>query len=169
MVTRRERGFTLLETVVAMAVFGVFLAILFTLTSEMRGYEKRMPISLQKHPQIMAVISRLRRDVQDGFGRNPYLPNHNEYKSSEKVLILEIVANGGKQTVVWDFRTPGEARRRAYNVGLAADWVARGLPMQFTVGAETTEPSAGWATRITAKDQQGRIAIDTIVQPRATE
>lgn len=165
---KRERGFTLLETVVAMAIFAVFLAILFTLTSEMRGYEKRLPISMQKHPQMMSVIARVRRDVEDGLGANPYLGTFNEYEASPKVLLLEILVNGGKQTIVWDFRTPGEARRRAYNVGLADEWVARGLPAQFIVGAEVITTSK-FATRLTAKDQQGRIAIDTIIQPRATE
>jgi len=163
----RQAGFTLLETVVAMTVFGVFLVILFTLTSEMRGYEKRLPINMHKHPQVISVLARMRRDVQDSTG--DYKNTYKDYVSSDKVLIFETLVNGGTQTVIWDFRTPGEARRHSYNVGLADEWVGRGLPAQFTIDAEQTGPSAKWAARITAKDEQGRIAIDTILQPRATE
>jgi prepilin-type N-terminal cleavage/methylation domain-containing protein len=172
-VVRREAGFTLLETVVAMTVFGVFLAILFTLTSEMRGYDKRLPIGFQKHPQVISVLSRMRRDVMDANGVKPYKNNFKDYTSSDKVLIVEtIAANGGVQTVVWDFRTPGEVHRHAFNVGVADEWVARGLPAQFSaleIDAVKTDSDAAWATRIIATDQQGRIAIDTILQPRATE
>ena len=74
--------------------------------------------------------------------------------------------------VVWDFRTPGEVRRRAFQVGVAQDWVSRGLPVDFSnveIGALKTGTNSAWATRITAKDEKGRIAIDTILQPRATE
>ena len=169
----RSRGYSLLEVVVAMAIFGVFLAILFTLTAEMRFYEKRLPVNLHRHPQVIAVLSRLRRDVMDAHGRTPYKNEHDGYTSSDKVLIVETVnASGGVETVVWDFRTPREVRRRAYNVGNAEDWVARGLPLTFSqleIDAVKTDDDAAWATRITATDEKGRLAIDTILQPRATE
>jgi prepilin-type N-terminal cleavage/methylation domain-containing protein len=170
---RRERGYSLLEVIVAMAVFGVFLAVLFQLTAEMRFQQKRLPVNMHKHPQVIAVLARLRRDVLDAHGRSPYRDAYEEYTSSDKVLILESVAsNGGVQTVVWDFRVPREVRRRAYNVGEPTEWVARGLPVAFSqlnIDAVKTDDDAAWATRIIAKDERGRIAIDTILQPRATE
>lgn len=173
MVRKREAGFTLLEITVALAIFGIFCAILFLLTAEMRYYEKRLPVSFHKHPQVIAVVSRMRRDVMDAFGRDPYLNSYGEYSSSDKVLILKTVApTGGVETVVWDFREPHEVRRRAYNVGVASDWVARGLPANFSslqIGAVKTDSDAAWATRVIATDENGRIAIDTILQPRATE
>jgi prepilin-type N-terminal cleavage/methylation domain-containing protein len=169
---RAQGGYSLLEVVFAMAIFGILCAVLFTLTAEMRFYEKRLPVNMHKNPQVIALLSRLRRDVQDGAGRNPYLETHNEYTASGKVLIIQtMVMNEGRQTVVWDFRTPGEARRRAYQVGIPRDWVTRGLPANFDVeiDAVKTGTDSAWATRITAKDEKGRIAIDTILQPRATE
>lgn len=169
---RRERGYTLLEVVVAMAIFGIFLSILATLTAEMRFYEKRLPVNMHRHPQVMAVLSRMRRDVMDAASRQPYRKTFGEYTSSEKVLIVETLVNGGAQTVVWDFRTPGEVRRRAYNVGVPLEWVARGVPADFTnleIEAVRTSPGSAWAARITARDEKGRLAIDTILQPRATE
>ena len=168
---RRQRGYSLMEIVVAMAVFGIFCAVLFTLTAEMRFYEKRLPINMHKNPQVIAVLTRLRRDVLDAAGTKPYKDSYGEYTASEKVLILDVMmANGGRQTVIWDFRTPREVRRRAYNVGIADDWVSRGLPVDFSnLQIDALKIGAAWATRVTAKDEEGRIAIDTILQPRATE
>jgi prepilin-type N-terminal cleavage/methylation domain-containing protein len=173
-VTRRvQRGYTLMEVIVTMAIFSGFLAVLFTLTAEMRAYEKRLPVNLYKHPQVMAVLSRLRRDILDGLGKQPYKDSFNEYNASPQVLIIDSVQqNGSTQTIVWDFREAGVVRRRAYNVGVATDWWARGLPAEFSnlqIDAIKTGSDAAWATRIVAKDKEGRIAIDQIYQPRATE
>lgn len=173
MVMRRQRGYSLLEVIVAMTVFGIFLAVVFTLTAEMRGYEKRFPINFHKHPQVSSVLARMRRDVLDAHGKRPYRDEHDGYVASEKVLILESVqADGGVRTIVWDFREPGVVRRRSYNVGVASDWWARGLPKDFAslrIEALKTGSDAAWATRIIATDEGGRIAIDQILQPRATE
>jgi prepilin-type N-terminal cleavage/methylation domain-containing protein len=170
---RSETGYTLLEVIVAMTIFLLFLATLFALTSDMRSYEKRLPVNMHKHPQVMAVMSRLRRDVIDGHGKNPYRDEHDIYKASSQVLIIESVQqNGSVQTIVWDFRERGVVRRRSYNVGVATDWWARGMPPYFEsleIGALKTGSDAAWATHITAKDANGRIAIDQILQPRATE
>jgi prepilin-type N-terminal cleavage/methylation domain-containing protein len=182
-VVKAQRGYSLLEIVVALAVFGIFCAVLFTLTAEMRFHEKRLPINMHKNPQVISVLTRLRRDVLDAASGQPYLKTYGEYTSSDKVLILQtMVASGpltpgvvptvGQQTVIWDFRTPGEVRRIAYNVGVANEWVSRGLPVDFAnleIGALKTSPGSAWATRIEAKDGNGRRAIDTILQPRATQ
>jgi prepilin-type N-terminal cleavage/methylation domain-containing protein len=171
-VVRRQRGYSLLEVLVAMAVFGIFLTILFQLTAEMRGYEKRLPINFHKHPQVIAVLARMRRDVMDAHGKSPYKKQFAEYESSEKVLILETVAaSGGVETVVWDCRTPGEVRRVAYAVGVPDAWVARGLPPDFSMAIEAVKTGSGaaWGTQLQVRDGEGRLAIDTILQPRATE
>ena len=169
----RQRGYTLLEMVFALAIFGILCTILFVLTAEMRFSAKHLPINMHKNPQVISVLSRMRRDVLDAASRQPYEKSYGEYTSSAKVLIVEtMMPNGGQQTVVWDFRTPGEVRRRAFNVGVADDWVTRGLPVDFSnleIDAVKTGTNAAWATRITARDEKGRIAIDTILQPRATE
>ena len=167
----RSAGYSLMEVVVAMAVFGIFCAVLFTLTAEMRFYEKRLPVNMHKNPQVISVLARLRRDVLDAAGTKPYKDSYGEYVASDKVLIVDVMMpTGGRETVVWDFRTPREVRRRAYNVGVPRDWVSRGLPVDFSnVQIDALKIGAAWATRITAKDEKGRIAIDTILQPRATE
>jgi prepilin-type N-terminal cleavage/methylation domain-containing protein len=168
-----QRGYTLMETLVAMSIFGVFLGVLFTLTAEMRGYEKRLPINYHRHPQVISVLARMKRDVQDGWGRSPYENEFGGYTASKKVLIVKTVAaTGGVETVVWDFRTPGVVRRRAFVAGESKDWVARGLPLDFSqmeISALRVTEGSQWATHITAVDQEGQLAIDAILQPRATE
>lgn len=166
---RRDAGYTLLEVIVAMAIFGMFLVVLAQLTAEMRGVERRLPVNMHKHPQVIAVLARMRRDVMDSL---KYVSSFEGYTSSDKVLIIQTLVNGGVQTVVWDFRTPGEVRRRSYIGNMPAEWVARGLPLTFSaleIDAIKVNTGSPWAARITAKDQKGRLAIDTILQPRATE
>jgi prepilin-type N-terminal cleavage/methylation domain-containing protein len=168
---RRQRGYTLLEVVIALAIFGMFLMIVASLTAEMRGYERRLPINFMKHPQIASVVMRMRRDVMDAHGSDPYKPEFNGYTQSPKVLIIEAVQpNGGVQTIVWDFSTPGEVHRKAFNVGVATEWIARGVPPEFSndlVLDAVGIPGRPWGVRLTAKDERGRIAIDQILQPRA--
>jgi prepilin-type N-terminal cleavage/methylation domain-containing protein len=173
LVKQRQDGYSLLEMVVALAIFGMFCAVLFQLTAEMRFYEKRLPVNYHKHPQVIAVLARMRRDVMDAHGRTPYRNSFGPYTASEKVLIVEIVAPaGGVDTVVWDFRTAREVHRIAFHVGVPDQWIARGLPPDFSnvdIEAIRINENAAWATHIVAKDDRGRIAIDTILQPRATE
>jgi len=168
MVKRRVAGYTLLEVVVAMAVFGMFLMILGLLTVEMRSQEKRLPVNFMRHPQIIVVISKLRRDVQDAFGDEPYPESIGEYTQSPKTLIVQsLQQTGGVQTIVWDFRNAGEVKRRAFNVGVSTDWTARGMPPEFSLDVDAVGiPGRPWGVRITARDGKGRIAIDQILQPR---
>lgn len=166
---RRARGFTLVEVIVSMAVFGVVIAILAIMTAEMRAHQKRMPMNFMKHPQISAVLSRMRRDVQDAFSAQPYLKEHDGYTMNERVLIIRSMQpTGGVQTVVWDFREPGIVRRKAYNVGVATEWVARGVPTGFNVTIDAVKvEDRPWGVRLIAVDEEKRVAIDQIFQPRA--
>lgn len=160
-----------MEVLVSMAIFGIFLAVIFVLTGEMRGWEKRLPVNMYKHPMVATVLSRLRRDVMDAHGSNPYKEEFAGYKSDDHVLIVESVQpNGGVRTIVWDFRTPGTVRRWEYNVGVATSWVARGMPkdlQNMKIGAISTK-GAAWATEIIGYDEKGRMAIYQVIQPRAT-
>lgn len=173
MVNRRVAGYTLLEVVVAMAVFGVFLLILGMLTVEMRSQERRMPVNFLRHPQIAVVVAKLRRDVQDAFGPNPYPESFKEYTQTSQTLIVQSVQeNGGVQTIVWDFREARVVKRRAWNVGVPTDWTSRGLPAEFSSTFKLQAvgiPNRPWGVRISAKDGEGRVAIDQILQPRAHE
>lgn len=173
--TRRQHGYTLLEVIISMTIFGTFLAIAFTLTAEMRRWEKRLPVNFMRHPQIMNVLARMRRDVQDVQvlpGQPIYKNEHDGYVMGDKTLIIQTLMPSGLQTVVWDFSEEGVARRVAYNVGVKSQWVARGVPPEFSMGVdiEAVEfPGRPYGVRLVAKDSNGLIAIDQILQPRAYE
>jgi prepilin-type N-terminal cleavage/methylation domain-containing protein len=181
LVRRRVAGYTLLEVVVAMAIFGIFLVVLGVLTSEMRAIEKRMPINFMRHPQIVGVIARIRRDVIDAHGTDPYPESYAEYTQSGQTLIVETIQqDGGRQTIVWDFRTPGEVQRHAFRVGVRTTWRARGVPADFSKSLvvdavdlseedDVDIPDRPYGVRLIARDGKGRVAIDQILQPRAHE
>jgi prepilin-type N-terminal cleavage/methylation domain-containing protein len=166
-VVKRERGFTLMEIVVVLAIFGVFLWIVVILTADMRTWEKRMPVNFMTHPQISAVISRLRRDVQDAT--NPYYrDSYSTYTMSEKTLIVyRLQQSGTAETVVWDFSTDGQVTRHALTdiAGETSAWTARGTPT-FRI-TDFPIPYHPDSVRIQAFDKDGKLAIDQIFQPRA--
>lgn len=175
MVTRRRRqlGFTLMEVIVAMTVFLIFLAILFTLTSEMRRVEKRLPVNYMRNPQIINVLARMRRDVLDAIGADPYYDEPYEgFTPSEKVLILDTLhSSGTEETVVWDFRQPGTVRRVSFHGGVRTQWIQGGLPKDFAaeIDAVEVDDERAFAVRLKAVDEKGQLAIDQILQPRAHE
>ncbi len=165
---KSSRGFTLPEIVITLSIFGVFLLILVVLTSEMRAYEKKMPVNFMAHPQVAAVLTRMRRDVLDADAANPYPEAFETYKQSAKTLIVRTFIRGGIQTVIWDFTTPGEVKRISYNVGVATEWVARGLPEDFAAKFDAVEtPDRPFGVRLQALDQKGLVAVDEYFQPRA--
>ncbi len=165
MVRRFETGFTLMEALVSLALFGVFLYIVALLTAEMRGYERRLPIDFLAHPQTGSVVARVRRDVLDAT--SPYYPtSYDKYTQSPTTLILySLQESGFAETIVWDFSIPGEAHRHAFSVGAqTAEWTARGVP-QFHVTDFPIENHPD-SVRLQATDQKGMLAIDEILQPR---
>jgi prepilin-type N-terminal cleavage/methylation domain-containing protein len=163
---RRERGFTLLEITVALAILGFFLVMSAMLASEMSRYERRMPVNFMSHPQVSALVSRIRRDVEDAA--MPYYPESYEtYVQGPDTLILYSLDPTPKH-VVWDFSQKGVARRRVYNVGnMTSEWIARGVP-SVTIGTAQL-PGSTDPVRITAYDEHGHLAIDQVFQPRAHE
>ncbi len=179
---RRERGYTLIEVIFSLAIFGFFLFMLTALMTEMRLMERHYPIDYMRHPQVIALMSRMRKDVVDAFGSSPYPavfvertmtpdgPVVTEHRQSSKTLIITSVQTTGfTQTIVWDFSTPGEARRKAFSVGaLVSNWVARGLPAEFTINTFEIDDRP-YSVRLIAKDRRGMLAIDQIFQPRSHE
>ena len=170
----RQRGYTLLEVTVMMSVFGALLAIFFVLTAEMRKWEKRLPVNYMRHPQVAAVMMRLRRDVLDAnvTGTGPYRGEFGTFKQGPKELIIDtVLPNGTSQTVVWDFTEPSVVRRHAYTSQLKTEtWTARGMPSDFMSTTKITAVEFAdrpYGVRITASDSDGKVAIDQILQPRS--
>ncbi len=162
---KQQRGFTLMEVVVSLTLFGIFLFIIMQMTREMAGHEKRLPVNFMSHPEVNAVLSRLRRDVSDAT--EPYYPDtYQTYSQSSTTLILySLQATGFAETVVWDFSTPGVVTRRAFSVGsMTSEWIARGVP-QFKV-SDYPIPQHPDSVRVQATDQKGSLAVDQVFQPR---
>jgi prepilin-type N-terminal cleavage/methylation domain-containing protein len=160
---RPERGYTLLEIVMVLAIFGIFILVLVEVTADMMHYERRHPVNFMMHPQVSVVVARMQRDVEDTTFPY-YLQTWDTYNYGPKILILYVLTPGGAQDVVWDFSQPGEVHRYSYNVGVKTEWVARGLPdFQITDFPIVGKPDS---VRIKAYDQGGKLAIDQIFQPR---
>jgi hypothetical protein len=172
---RRQCGYSLVEVTVMLAVFGAVLAIFFILTAEMRQWEKRLPVNYMRHPQVNAVLARLRKDVLDAHpGAGPYLESapNGQFESGPKILVIATVMEMGTlQTVAWDFSKPGVVERHAYNTGLKTSvWKARGIPLDFSkeVGISAVEfEDRPFGVRIRAVDEEGQVSIDLILQPRS--
>ena len=163
MVRRRARGYSLIEISVTLALFGIFLFIIVTLTAEMRRNEKRWPINFMAHPDISAVVSRIRRDVYD----SKYLPGSWQTFSQtpQTPIIYTITPAGFGETIVWDFRTPGQVTRHAWTANQQqGDWTAHGTPT-FT-GDKYDAPNGQTGIRVIAIDDKGKLAIDQILIPR---
>jgi prepilin-type N-terminal cleavage/methylation domain-containing protein len=161
------RGFTLMEVVVATALFGVFLFIVVTLTSEMRRNEKKWPVDFFSNPEVGSVLARIRRDVYD---TTLLMPSYDTYTTSATTVILYTtsVDRSSTETVVWDFSRPGETHRKAYRANqLSSEWVARGVPVFLCSSCLTGESVNGEpAVHIQATDKEGKLAIDEIFVPR---
>lgn len=169
MVTRRERGYSLLEMVVAMAIFGMFLFIVTALTMSLNRSEKKWPVNLMKQPQVATVMARLRRDVLDATP--PYYGSSTgAFRQTPQTLLLTVLEPGGtSRAIVWDFTIAGEAHRRAFlGDEQVSEWVARGIPSNFAIRAFEEFGREPVGLRIQARDAHGALAIDQILQPRAT-
>lgn len=169
MVRRSERGFTLFELTITVAIFFVVIAIVMTLQSEMLRFQKTMPLNYMGHPEVVTVLARIRKDVVDAYAypsQFPSPPGTKIYEQTDKTLILStLLSTGFSETVIWDFRDAGVAKRVSYNVGTKTEWIARGVP-GFTVDSFKL-PHGEIATRILANDENGVLAIDQIYEPRA--
>jgi prepilin-type N-terminal cleavage/methylation domain-containing protein len=162
MVRRRQNGYTLLEIVMVLAIFGIFILVLVEVTADMMNYERRNPMNFMMHPQVSVVVARMQRDVEDATA--PYYKGSvDTYTQGPQTLILYVLSPGGAQDVVWDFSQKGEVHRYSYNVGVKTEWMARGLP-DFQL---TDFPIEGKPDSVRIKAYQGgKLAIDQIFQPR---
>jgi prepilin-type N-terminal cleavage/methylation domain-containing protein len=161
---RRARGYTMMEIVVVMALFGVFLFILVTLTTEMRRNEKKWPINFFSHPEVGYALARMRHDVLDSTA---FPDSIDKYSQSPTTLILYTInQDGTAETVVWDFNKPGEVHRVAFKATLlSSEWKTLEDPI-FISSFEPVGSGDEQQVHIRAIDKQGKIAIDQIFVPR---
>jgi hypothetical protein len=164
---RSAAGLSLLEVVVTVAIFGVFIIIVVTLTEELRRQTAFYPVNFMSHPEVNATLARMRRDVNDATF---FYPEYATIKAVEPdVLWVDTITNAGtSEVVMWDFRTPGEVHRRTYNSAQeeTKDWVARGMPLfTYKMGG----PYGSEGVEVMAYDTSGKenvLVIDAIFVKR---
>jgi type II secretory pathway component PulJ len=152
----------MVETVVALAIFGVIVVILAGLNMQMTRALRTFPFNYMQHPSVAAVIARVRRDVSDTVD---YPAEFQGWEQTPRTLVLDTVdENGHAYTVVYDFRRDGEAHRRVF-VGPQEvnHWIAHAVPA-FRVESPTVGDEV--AVELKAVDNKGQLAIDQIFVPR---
>ena len=161
---RRARGYSMMEIVVVMALFGVFLFIMVTLTTEMRRNEKKWPVNFFSHPEVGYALARMRHDILDSTA---FPDSIDKYSQSPTNLILyTIKEDGTAETVVWDFSKPGMVHRIAFKATLlSSEWKTREDPV-FIASFEPVGTGDEQQVHIRAIDKQGKLAIDQIFVPR---
>jgi len=161
---RRARGYSLLEMVIVMALFGVFLFILATLTTEMRRNEKKWPVNFFTHPEVGSALSRMRRDILDSTSFPDAIDRYSQ--SPTTLIVYTINQDGTAETVVWDFNKPGEVHRIAFKATLrSSEWKTLEDPI-FVSSLEPMGSGDQQQVHIRAIDKQGKLAIDQIFVPR---
>jgi len=162
-VVKRARGFSLVELVFVLAIFGILLLIATSLQWEMMKFDKEMRIEWLKHPDAMAVIARVRKDILDSTG---YPEQLGEYEQTTTTLILSTLNEDDEpETVVWDFSEPGTARRLTfYLTDPTGEWVANAVPNYEISSFEM--PDGSIAVRLIAYNDEGRLVVDQILNPR---
>ncbi len=163
MVARRDRcGFSLLELTVSIAIFGIFLLILTGLATQMARFDRTFRLELMTHPQTMAVLARVQRDVHASVA---YPASYGEFSQNPRTLLLTLPGEGeGAITVIYDFSADDEVRRLAFRGETAEPtWIARGTGVYEISSYEM--PDERVAVRLRGRDREGRMAVDQIYQP----
>lgn len=156
---RSQEGMTAVEVVVALAIFSVLLLILTSLQVEFLRFDKESDLRLLDHPQQLAVVERLRRDVYDSIS---YPMMWDEWLQSDSTLILRLTES---RVVVWNF-DEGTAERFVWNgKEEEARWRARGVP-RFEVAAAEGAPQR-FGVRLRGYDEEERLVIEQLAFPRA--
>ncbi len=157
-----ERGYSLVETLAAMAIFLIFLMVLVGLQREFMKFDRENRIQMFTHPAPLSVLARLQRDIQDATS---YPTEFGEWRQNPTTLLLRVAEDEGSKIVVWNFSEPQIATRLQYADGdIETEWTARAVP-QYEVGSYDVLGSR-IAVRVRAFDETGRLTVDRIVLPR---
>lgn len=150
---------TAVEVVIALAIFGVLLLILTSLQAEFLRFDRDADLRLFDHPQHLAVLERLRRDVQDSIS---YPLMWQEWLQTDTSLILRL---SEETVVVWSFES-GRAERLSWVDGaLDERWTARGLPRFELAAAEGA--SGRFGVRLQGYGGEEQLVLEQVVFPRA--
>jgi prepilin-type N-terminal cleavage/methylation domain-containing protein len=162
-VVRAQRGYSLLEMSMTVAIFAVLIMIVVALENQMIRFDRAFKIRFMVHPEEMAVIARVRKDVLDAQG---YPAQIGGYVQSPTTLILGHRDEKNRlEQVVYDFSTSGLVRRSRFHQNTKLEeWVGRGLP-RFEISSFEM-PNEEIAVRLRGFDKRGELVVDQILLPR---
>lgn len=151
-------GSSLIELVVAMAVFGVFLLILTALAGEYRRLDRQLRYAWFVHPDDMAVATRLRRDVLDSRG---YPDSFGTDQQTPTTLLL---SRSAARTVVWRFAESSVRREEWKGAVLVETWTAKAT-RRFEIDAWEA-PDGATGVHLIGRTDEGRTVVDRVFAPR---
>lgn len=168
----RERGFSLIEMVVTVAIVGVLVMILVALQRELVLFDRSTRVDLFTQPNTSAVLHRVRRDVLDA--RNYVDESYAGYEPGAKILMLDYPPEqkGGEESyvVIWDFSEEGKAKRFEYvDEQKVSEW-STSAGATYEVGAyQMCAPGSGcfgpYFVRLIGTDSKGQMVVDERVAP----
>lgn len=150
---------TAVEVVIALAIFGVLLMILTSLQVQFLRFDRDADLRLFDHPQQLAVVERLRRDVQDSISYPLMWEGHVQ---SDTTLILRL---SEKRIVVWSFEAEEAERMSWVDTTLDEQWSAHGVPRFELAAAEGAPDRFGVRLQGYGRDEQ--LLLEQVVFPRA--
>lgn len=153
-----RRGSSLIELVVAMAVFGIFLLVLVSLAAEYRKLDRQVTFAWFLHPDDMAVATRVRRDVLDSRG----YPD--SFGSDQQTPTTLLLGWPGARVVVWKFGEEEVRREEWKGANPVSTWTAKAT-RRFEISAwEARDGVTG--VRLRGTNADGRVVVDRIFAPR---
>lgn len=160
----RERcaGFTMLELVVAMAIFAVFLAALLELQREAISFDRTIRFEWMRNSYPTAVAARLRKDVQEA---SSYPASFLHFRQSPQMLLLRRSADTPVRTIIYEFDATSARRREYSGEDPTSYWETRDTPHFFIDAAEGSNGETGVALR--GFDRQNRLVVEGSFFPRA--
>lgn len=154
-----ERGMTAIETIVALAIFAVLLLILTSLQIQFLAFEQQAELELFDHPQRLAVLERLRSDVQDAVS---YPALYQQWVQNTSTLILR---KSPSEVVVWSFGPSRAERLRWVDDLQDSRWTALAVPRYEIEAAHGAPGRTG--VRLRGFNDDEDLIFDQIIFPRA--
>lgn len=152
----------MIEMVVALAVFGILILISVEIEHELFQAGKTEVVDFFSHPELDAIVVRLRADVLDSTG---YPVSAGAWKQTPTTLLLSIPGKDGTKTAVWDFGHAGEVQRlELHGSTEASSWIARGAP-SFEISS-VTMPDGTVAVHLVGTSSDGERIVDRVFAPR---